>query len=68
MTDTQMEITAWWFGLVLFGLAAAFPHQLIRFLGRGHGHPRPGLLIFLRITAVLCFVGTIYRLFSLYQR
>jgi len=68
MSDVKMESLVWIFGLVLFGVAALFPQALIRVLGRGRVTPSPGTFMLFRIIAGFCFVGTIYRLFTLYHR
>jgi hypothetical protein len=68
MSDVKMESVFWLFGLFLFGVAALFPQALIRLLGRGRVSPPPVLLMFFRVVAGFCFFGTIYRLFTLYQR
>jgi hypothetical protein len=68
MSDVKMESAVWLFGLLLFGAGALFPQALIRLPGRGRVNPSPGVLMFFRIVAGFCFFGTIYRLFTLYQR
>jgi hypothetical protein len=68
MSDVKMESVVWLFGLILFGVAACFPQALIRLLGRGRVTPPPNALMLFRIVAGFCFVGTIYRLFTLYHR
>jgi hypothetical protein len=68
MSDVRMESAVWLLGLLLFGAAALFPQAFIRLLGRGRVSPSPGVLMFFRIVAGLCFFGTIYRLFTLYRR
>ena len=68
MSDAKMEALVWIFGLVLFGAAALFPHALIRLLGRGRVNPSSGVLMFFRIVAGFCSVGTICRLFTLYHQ
>ena len=68
MSDVKIESAVWLFGLLLFGASALFPLVLIRFLGRGRVNPSPGVLMFFRLVAGFCFLGTIYRLFTLYQR
>jgi hypothetical protein len=68
MTDAKVESLVWVLGLVLFGLAALFPQALIRLLGRGRVTPSAGVFMFFRIVAGFCFIGTIYRLFTLYHR
>jgi hypothetical protein len=68
MSDTKMESLVWAFGLILFGMAVLFPQALIRLLGRGRVTPSAGILLFFRIVAGFCFLGTIYRLFTLYSR
>ena len=68
MSDIKIESAVWLFGLLLFGVSALLPEPLIRFLGRGRVNPSPGVLIFFRVVAGFCFVGTIYRLWTLYQK
>ena len=68
MSDAKMESAVWLFGLILFGIAACFPQALIRLLGRGRVTPSSGALLLFRVIAGFCFVGTIYRLFTLFHR
>jgi hypothetical protein len=68
MTDAKMESLVWIFGLVLFGLAAVYPQALIRVLGRGRVTPSPTTFLVFRLLAGVCFVGTIYRLYTLYHQ
>ena len=68
MSDIKIESAVWVFGLLLFGVSALFPQALIRFLGRGRVNPSPGFLMFFRVVGGFCVLGTIYRLFTLYQR
>ena len=68
MSDAKVESVVWIFGLVLFGLAALYPQALIRLLGRGRVNPSAGVFMFFRIVAGFCFIGTLYRLFTLYHR
>jgi hypothetical protein len=68
MSDVKIESAVWVFGLLLFGASALFPQALIRFLGRGRVNPSPGVLMFFRVVGGFCFFGTIYRLFTVYQR
>jgi len=37
-----VELVGWTVGIVLFGVAALFPQQLISFLGMGRGRPKLG--------------------------
>ena len=68
MTDAKMESLVWIFALVLFGLAAVYPQALIRVLGRGRVVPSPAIFLAFRMLAGFCFVGTIYRLYTLYHQ
>jgi len=67
MSEVQMESVMWLLGLLLFGSAALFPQALIRLLGRGRVRPSAGILMFSRIASGFCFIGAIYRLFTLYH-
>ncbi|HET7103031.1 MAG TPA: hypothetical protein VFI20_02990 [Terracidiphilus sp.] len=68
MTDAKMESLVWIFGLVLFGLAAIYPQALIRVLGRGRVTPSPTIFLVFRLLAGFCFVGTVYRIYTLYHQ
>jgi hypothetical protein len=68
MPDITIESLVWVFGLLLFGATALFPEALLRFLGRGRVNPSPSVFVFFRVVAGFCLLGTIYRLFTLYQR
>jgi len=64
----KIESAVWLLGLLLFGAAAFFPRAFIRLLGRRRVSPSTGALMFFRIVSGFCFLGTIYRLVSLYRR
>jgi hypothetical protein len=65
MTDAKMESLVWVFGLILFGVATVYPQALIRVLGRGRVTPSPAIFLVFRLLAGFCFVGTIYRIYTL---
>ena len=68
MSDIKIESAVWVFGLLLFGASALFPRALIRILGSGRVNPSSAVIMSFRVVAGFCFFGTIYRLFTLYQR
>ncbi len=63
-----MESLVWLLALLIYGIIVLFPRGMIYFLGRGRVIPSPNALLFLRIAAAVCFVGTIYRLITLNRR
>ncbi len=68
MSEIKMEFVGWTVGIILFGIAALFPRQLIFFLGIGRVTPSARALSSLRILAALCFFGTIYRIIWLFRQ
>jgi hypothetical protein len=68
MSQGNIETLFLLFALALFGLAAAAPRHLIRILGMGRVRPSEGSLIFLRVTAGVSILGTLYRLVVLHMR
>jgi hypothetical protein len=68
MSEIGVESVFWVLGILLFGIAALFPHGFIRFLGRDRVTPGPTTLVAFRVLAAFCVVGLIYRIVWLYRR
>ncbi len=68
MPNTKVETIFWIIGVVLFASAAIVPRSLLRLLGGGRVAPSGGFLMFLRVVAVVCVLGTVYRLVFLWTR